>query len=188
MIPFATHDALAGLGAIVQIAFIPRDFEECLRFWTRTMGAGPFYHLEHIPLQNTRYMGEPAECDLSAALGYWGDIQIEMIVQHDEAPSIYRDWLKSGRTGVHHIGVVVDDYDRAYDALKDAGGIPVQETEIVGATRASYFQMPDPDAPLVELLYLKPHFMRLWDHMRDMSAAWDGVSDPLRPPPPEDQW
>lgn len=183
MIPKFAHDALAGLGTVVQIAFIPRHFDESFRFWTEVMGAGPFYDLAHIPLQNTRYMGQPAECDLSAALGYWGDIQIELIVQHDTAPSIYQDWLASGRTGVHHIGVVVEDFDRAHAALVAAGGVAVQETEIVGATRAAYFQMTDPDAPIIELLYLRPHFLTMWKEMRESSIGWDGRTDPLRAPP-----
>ncbi|WP_156680462.1 VOC family protein [Sphingomonas profundi] len=183
MIPKFAHDALAGLGTVVQVAFIPRDFDASFRYWTEVMGAGPFYHLEHIPLQNTRYMGQPAECDLSAALGYWGDIQIELIVQHDTAPSIYRDWLASGRNSVHHIGVLVDDFDRAYAALAAAGGVAVQETEIVDATRAAYFQMPDPDAPIVELLWLREHFLTMWARMRESSTTWDGKTDPLRAPP-----
>jgi len=175
--------ALAQLGRIIQIAFIPADFDREIAFWTRSMGVGPFFHLAHIPLQNTRYRGNPGSADLSAALGYWGDVQIELVVQHDDTPSIYRDWRASGRCGVHHIGVIVDDFDAASALLHDRGGVAVQETEIVDATRAAYFEMPDPDCPLIELLWLQPHFMRLFDHMRAEAGAWDGITAPLRPPP-----
>lgn len=188
MIAPAARALIAGLGPIVQIAFLPRDFDADLRFWTAMMGAGPFYHLEHIPLQNTRYMGKPGWVDLSAALGYWQDVQIELIRQHDDTPSIYNDWLTSGRTGVHHVGVVVDDFDAAHAALIAAGGVAVQETEIVDATRAAYFDMGVADCPLIELLWMKPHFARLWDRMRADATTWDGVTDPLRPPPPPESW
>lgn len=180
---------LADIGRVVQIAFVPGDFDAALHYWTRVIGAGPFYHLDHILLDNTRYRGAPAAVDLSAALGYWGDIQIELVRQHDDSPSIYRDWLDAGREGVQHIGVVLDDYDAfdsAHARLCAQGGDPVMETEIVNATRAAYFQMPGED-PLVEILALKPHFLKLWDHMRRTAATWDG-SDPLRAVPAEDVW
>jgi hypothetical protein len=180
---------LADIGRVVQIAFVPRDFDAALNYWTKVIGAGPFYHLEHIVLDNTRYRGAPANVDLSAALGYWGDIQIELVKQHDDSPSIYRDWLKSGREGVQHIGVVLDDYDQfdsAHAKLRQDGGDPIMETEIVNATRAAYFQMPGED-PLIEILALQPHFLKLWDHMRSTSVNWDG-SAPLRSVPAEEVW
>lgn len=185
----AATTRLADVGRVVQIAFVPRDFDAALHYWTKLVGAGPFYYLDHIELDNTRYRGAPARVDLSAALGYWGDIQIELVRQHDDSPSIYRDWLNAGREGVQHIGVVLDDYD-AFDGvharLCGEGGDPVMETEIVNATRAAYFRMPG-EEPLVEILALRPHFVKLWDHMRATSRNWDG-RDPLRAVPAEDVW
>lgn len=178
---------LAQLGRVVQIAFVPRDFDKALHYWTNVIGAGPFYHLEHIELQNTRYRGQSTSVDLSAALGYWGDIQIELVRQHDDTPSIYRDWLAQGRDkSVQHLGIVVDDFDEAHAMLSAAGGEAVMETEIVGATRAAYFEMSDQE-PLIELLYLEPHFHALWDYMRATSVSWDG-SEPLRPVPDPEVW
>ncbi len=185
----ATTMKLADIGRVVQIAFVPRDLHAALHYWTTVIGAGPFYHLEHIVLDNTRYRGVPTSVDLSAALGYWGDIQIELVMQHDDTPSIYHDWLNAGREGVQHIGVVLDDYeqfDSAHARLCREGGAPVMETEIVNATRAAYFQMPGED-PLIEILALQPHFRSLWDYMRRSSINWDG-RDPLRPVPAEDVW
>lgn len=178
---------LAQLGRVVQIAFVPDDFEKELSFWTETMGVGPFYLLDHIPLQNTRYKGARTEVDLSAALGYWGDIQIELVRQHDASPSMYSDWLSSGRgRAVQHLGIVVDDFDHCYAQLAEAGGVPVMETEIVGATRAAYFELPDEEVA-VELLWLKPHFTELWDYMRAQAQTWNG-SEPVRQVPPEEVW
>jgi len=177
---------LARLGKVTQIAFIPDDFGKALDHWSGQIGAGPFYMLSHIPLDNTKYMGVPGEVDISAALGYWGDIQIEFIQQHDERPSIYRDWLREKRTGVHHLGIVVDDFDSAYAALRSAGGVAVQETEIPNAARAAYFEVR-PDEPLIEILALRPEFLTLWDYMRRTSRTWDG-KDPVRDLPPREEW
>lgn len=178
---------LAQLGQIVQIAFVPEDFDKELAYWSETMGVGPFYMLEHIPLQNTRYKGSPTEVDLSAALGYWGDVQIELVRQHDDTPSMYRDWLASGRgKSVQHLGIVVDDFDLCHAQLSASGGVPVMETEIVGATRAAYFHLPDEEVA-IELLWLQPHFKELWEYMRAEAKAWDG-SDPVRQVPDEEVW
>ena len=182
----STLGPIARLGAITQIAFIPDDFDRAIEHWTRQMGAGPFYMLSHIPLINTRYNGVASEVDLSAALGYWGDIQIEFILPHDDRPSIYRDWRREKRTGVHHLGIVVDDFDAAHVALTRAGGVAVQETEIPDAARAAYFAVRD-DEPLIEILGLRPEFLALWRYMRETAKRWDGTN-PLRDVPPPSEW
>jgi methylmalonyl-CoA/ethylmalonyl-CoA epimerase len=188
MVITTAHRALARFGKISQIAFLPQDWDATFDYWTRVMGAGPFYDLAHIPLVNTRYRGTPQPCDISAALGYWGDLQIELLRQHDNAPSIYREWIDGGRSGVHHIGIVVDDFDAAFAALLAEGGVAVQETEIPDVSRAAYFEMPGEPTPLIEILGLRPEFVRLWEKMRRTAAEWDGVTDALRPLPPADQW
>ena len=34
-------DTIAGLGPIMQLAYVPRDVDATLDFWTKVMGAGP---------------------------------------------------------------------------------------------------------------------------------------------------
>ena len=84
--------SIAQLRDIMQMAYVPGDFEKAFKLWTRRIGAGPFFSLEHVKLEHGRYRGEPVEIDFSIMLGYWGDMQIELIPQHNQAPSIFKDW------------------------------------------------------------------------------------------------
>ncbi len=186
MMTTSPHGAIARLGPVMQMAFVPRDFDAAVRFWTETIGAGPFYHIEHLPLEDVRYRGKPADIDQSVALGFWGDMQIELIVQHNDEPSAYREWLDSGREDLHHVCVAVNDMAAARAVLAGAGGVPVHEARMAGAVEAAYFEIPGP-GPIIEVARLDPKFSRLFSCMRASARDWDG-RDPLRPVPPEEEW
>jgi hypothetical protein len=180
------HPAIAQLGRIVQIAYIPTDFDAALQFWVRSMGVGPFFLLEHLPLTNTRYRGRPSDIDMSAAVGYWGDIQIELIQQHNTAPSSYNDWLSKGSTGIQHYGVVVDDFANAHRVLTDLGGVAVQETEVPDMVKVSYYELPG-QRELLEILGSTSTYQALIRFMHQAAQTWDG-HNPVRALPPENEW
>ena len=48
---------LASLGDIMQLAFVPSDFDAAVRHWTEVMGAGPFFLLPNVSLPGGRYRG-----------------------------------------------------------------------------------------------------------------------------------
>lgn len=174
------------VGPIVQLAFVPKDFDAALKYWTTVMGVGPFFLLEHLPLVDVRYRGMPSNVDMSAALAYWGDMQIELIVQHNDEPSTYHDWLKGGNEGLHHVGVNVDNMQSARSLMERSGAIIVHEAFMPGAAEATYYEMSGP-APIVELIKMDPKFQSLFAFMKRAAADWDG-SDPVRSIPAECEW
>jgi hypothetical protein len=70
---------IAALGDIMQLAFVPEDFDAAVAHWTQTMGVGPFFIIEGIHLDGMKYRGQPTEAVFDLALAYWGDLQIELI-------------------------------------------------------------------------------------------------------------
>ena len=126
------------LGSIRQLAYVVEDMDKALDYWINTVGAGPFFMLEHAPLENQRYYGQPSNADISVALGNSGDLQIELIVQHNHANSVYRDFLTAGRRGVHHVGLMPRDYRAAYQSYVNSGHKPAFELTLGGAP-AVYF-------------------------------------------------
>ncbi len=66
--------------------------------------------LEHIALDNQRYCGKPMDVGLTIALGHTGAVQIELMLQHHSAPSVYEQFLEAGRVGPHHFGLMPPDY------------------------------------------------------------------------------
>jgi hypothetical protein len=109
---------LARLGPMMQIAYVPTDFDAAITYWTRTLGVGPFFMWEHIQVDRLEYRGAPSTPDFSVALSYWGDMQIELIRQDNDAPSIYRDWNSNA---LHHVQIVAPDYDEAVAACEREG-------------------------------------------------------------------
>ncbi|HEX8447872.1 MAG TPA: VOC family protein [Sphingomonas sp.] len=173
------NDRIATLGPVMQLAFVPHDFEAAIRFWTETMGAGPFFRLPHIAYRAARYRGETSHVDFSVVLGYWGDMQIELVEQHCDSPSIYRQWLDDGREGLHHVCVLVDSIAHARTVCAAAGAQVVQEVFMDGA-EAIYVDTGGGPGTMVELLEPSPDFAGLFAMMRAAARDWDG-SDPVRP-------
>jgi methylmalonyl-CoA/ethylmalonyl-CoA epimerase len=175
---------LAVLGPIMQLAFVPTDFAGAIRYWTETLGVGPFFLWEHIQVDELRYRGDVVSPDFSVALAQWGDIQIELIRQDNAAPSIYRDWRSNA---LHHIQLAVDDYDAAVATCEAAGfGLAMEGRGLLGSKdlRFAYCDLGAfGPAGFVEFAARPQGSAAALERMERMKAAardWDG-SDPVRP-------
>jgi hypothetical protein len=178
---------LPGRGEVKQIAFVPHDFDGALRFWIERMGVGPFFLLEHLPYRNVVYRGEPIEIDVSVALSYWGELQIELILQHNEdVVSGYTEPNIARREGLHHMLVESDRVDELHAAWLAQGAIELMTGIVPNAGRFIYLETGD-GGPHVELVHLEPHFYRLFDYIREQARIWDGT-DPSRSLPDESVW
>ena len=164
------------IGPVMQIAFVPGDFDAALRHWTQVMGIGPFFLLEKIQLEDSRYLGAPNECVFSIALAYWGDLQVELIQQHNAAPSIYRDVAGQG---LHHTCLITDDIAAAR-AIAEAAGAAVLVEGKVGADGAViYVDTGGGPGSIVEVLQPATGMLDLFAMIRAANVNWDG-SEPLR--------
>lgn len=170
---------LADLGPIMQLAFCPRDYDAALGHWLR-MGAGPFFERNHVAMETVHYRGEPVDIDISLAIGYFGDLQIEIVRQHGVGRSIYSDWLAQGLSGLHHVGVLVDDIAVARDRALSAGCIIVQEA-ILAANAGAVIYVDTGGGPgtMMEFLRIGSASQERFAMMREAHRTWDG-SDPLR--------
>jgi methylmalonyl-CoA/ethylmalonyl-CoA epimerase len=178
---------LPGRGKVIQLAFVPKDFDAALRFWIERMGIGPFYLLEHLPYQNVIYRGQPITVDATVALAYWDDLQIEIIKQHnDEVLSGYTESTEVRAEGLHHVLVASDDIDALHKSWLDCGATELMTGSVPGAGRFIYLDVGD-GGPHVELAYLEPNFRKLFDFMHREAASWDGA-DPIRQVPDESEW
>ena len=170
---------IASLGTVMQIAYVPADFDAALAFWTKTMGVGPFFALDHVKLEEVTYRGAPADVDFSMVIGYWGDIQIELIRQHNDTPSIYKAWRDEGREGVHHVCILVDDMALAREACAQAGAVVVQQGKVAGGGEVIYVDTGGGPGTMVEILKTGAGGREFFGMMRDAARGWDGT-DPVR--------
>ena len=165
---------------LMQAAFIVDDVEAAAKAWTQTTGIGPFYILRHIPLAEASYRGEPAKpIDFSVALAQSGGIQIELIQQHCDNPSAYRDTIAKGQTGFHHFCIYPEDYDAARAHYIDQGFEPAIDGRF-GEMRFCYIDTSAAIGCMIEIIEKNEAQSAALIRVAEGARDWDGVTDPIR--------
>jgi len=98
-------------GEIRQAGYVVEDIEAAMDYWSHTLGIGPWFYNPRVPIVNYRYRGESFEPHNSVALANSGPLQMELIQVRNDVPSMYRDFLKAGRTGLQHVAYWTENYD-----------------------------------------------------------------------------
>jgi catechol 2,3-dioxygenase-like lactoylglutathione lyase family enzyme len=167
---------------MTQNAWVVRDLNDAIARFRDTMQIGPFFVIPKIGLQNVKYRGQPAELDISVAVAFAGHMQIELIEQHNDGPSAYRDTVPKGQDGYHHICFYPDDYD-AELARYRAMGFEVATSGEVASANGRRFCYIDTRATLncmVELVDAPEGASIVWQALREATDNWDGKTDPIR--------
>ena len=166
---------MATISGPVQMAYAVADVREAAAGWA-SVGAGPFFVIDHIELEWARIHGRSATFDHSSAYGWWGDIMFELICQHDDgsgvAPIV-------GTTGLHHVAHFVDDLDVVSSGLAADGHAEVLRAETSGGTGFALHDGGAARGHLIEIYEQSTALRRFYDMVRDASVGWDG-SDPVR--------
>lgn len=168
---------LSAIGPVMQLAFVPPDFDAAVRHWTEVMGVGPFHLIENIRLERLRYLGEPNDCVFSIALAYWGDVQIELIRQENDTPSLYRDRPNGGR--LHHVCILTDDLAGARRIAEEAGCALLVEAQVGADGGVIYVDSHGFPGGIVEILQPATGGRELFAMIRQACRDWDG-QEPLR--------
>jgi catechol 2,3-dioxygenase-like lactoylglutathione lyase family enzyme len=167
-------------GEIRQNGYVVRDLEAALKHWTGVLGVGPFFLLENVQPEDFRYRGEPSPVELSLALANSGPLQIELIQQHNDAPSMYRDFLAAGHEGLQHLAYWTEEFDASFERATNAG-FRVGHSGRFGADgRFVYFENAGHPGTVVELSEVSGGKGRFFRALADIAREWDG-SDPVRP-------
>jgi len=170
--------SLKQLGVVSQLAYFPVDFDAALRHWTQVVGVGPFFLLNDVRLEDMRYRGKPTDAVFSMALGYWGDMQIELIRCESDAPSLYRGEY-AVRDSLHHVCVFVDDMTAARAACAKAGAEVLMEGKVGNDGEVIYVDPGPGPGHVIEFLRPMSDSGGLFAMMRDAACTWDGT-DPVR--------
>jgi methylmalonyl-CoA/ethylmalonyl-CoA epimerase len=167
-------------GPVMQNAWVVDDLDAALDHWVNKMGVGPFYLFEHVRFQEIYFRGEPATTDMTAAIAYWGDIQIELIKQHNEAPSIYREFQARGLKGMQHMGVLTPDLDEHLTRLRPLGITPVQWGLMPTGMRFAYVSSDALPGTMIELIQPAPAITQYFGLMKQAADTWDGTNAIIR--------
>ncbi|MGH1370917.1 MAG: VOC family protein [Cellvibrionaceae bacterium] len=135
----------APLGRIRQAAYVVKNLEQAMHFWRTERGVESFIVARDAkPLTNASYRGaKNHSVIIDLAFGYLGDLQIELIELKHATASIYQEALDRNQVELQHYGVVVEDFDRAYQFALDHGFLAVVDSGIDGIARMSYVEAGD---------------------------------------------
>lgn len=163
---------------IIQMAYVVNDIEAAAKRWIDIFGVGPFFILDRPQVGNPLYRGKSQEVEFSAALAQAGDLHIELIQQHCDSPSCYRDTIAKGQEGFHHMAVIVEDYAREI-ARYEKAGYPVASSGEFGPLKFCYVDTTPVLGGMVEVLEDLPFIHNYFARVREAAEGWDG-SDPIR--------
>ena len=168
-------------GPVRQNGYVVRDIRAAMDHWVNVVGVGPWFFVETVKTDYFRHRGAPSPMTMSIALANSGDLQIELIQQTNDAPSLYKEFLDAGHEGLQHLAYWTDDFQGLYDKALGRGLVVGHEGQIGGERgRFAYFDngAPHPGA-VIEISDTSGQKGRFFEHIRDVARGWDG-SDPIR--------
>ena len=172
--------ALASL-PVRQIAYFVADLHAAAAGHTRSFGSGPFFVFEHVPLTHSEHRGVARPFDHSSAYGQWGDVMVELVVQHNADPSAFHDMYPhgSGRFGIHHTALFVDDLSAAIAGFADQGLALAQYATNATGTDFAFIDAVERYGHMIELYEPTPTLTGFYAMVAGASEDWDG-GDPIR--------
>lgn len=169
-------------GPIRQLGYVVSDIEAAMEYWSATLGVGPFFYNPRVPIANYRYREARYEPHNSVALANSGGLQVELIQTRNDVPSMYRDFLQAGRTGLQHVACWTENYDADLARIVATGVKPVMGGEVGANGRFVYFDTEYHPGAVVELSEVAGPKGEMFRLIREAAEGWDG-RDPVRPFP-----
>lgn len=169
----AGMSAHAAIGRIMQNGYAVQDWRSAAEHWGRVLGVGPFFIMEHIDFEWCEYRGRRVQIDLSVAIAYSGDFQIELVQQHNDAPSIYRDFLSDNAPGLQHVGALTGDLGQSLQQAGLADRI-IQQGVTRAGVRFAYVDTVAFNGTMLELIETNPAMLKGFAYMQKAASEWDG--------------
>jgi Glyoxalase/Bleomycin resistance protein/Dioxygenase superfamily len=161
-----------------QMGHVVDDLVAAARRWATVFGVGPFHLLPVVDQQLTHADGEVKTLRIQVGVAQAGPVQIELIQQHCDTPSIYRDWSRGGTSGFHQVATVTEDYEGKKGHLQALGHDVVAES-LGGRFRVAYVDTVRAFGFYTEIVEHTPEFLEQLQSISRTCAGWDGT-DPVR--------
>ena len=167
-------------GAVRQNGYVVKDIEAAMDHWLNVMGVGPWYYIKQVKTDYFRHRGLDTPVEMSIALANSGDLQIELIQQRNDAPSMYKEFLDGGHEGLQHMSYWTEDYQALYDKAQALGFKVGHEGRIGGEQgRFCYFDTEAHPGTVVEISDISGVKGKFFEKIHQVALGWDG-SRPIR--------
>jgi len=159
---------------IMQISWIVPDLQAAMRDYTERLGIGPWFLSEHFNPSGMLYRGKPSEADVSIAMTFSGHMNFELIQQHDEKPSVYRETFLKRGYGFHHWAVASLDFERDVQSHLASGDEVILEITLEGGNRVVYVDTSAYLDGMLEIIEVTEGVRSAFGDMYRICRQWDG--------------
>ncbi|HEY1491498.1 MAG TPA: VOC family protein [Steroidobacteraceae bacterium] len=164
-------------GPIRQIAWVVKNLEESVANWLRVSGLGPWTVFRNVAMAGT-LDGQAARVRMHVALGYQGDMEIELIEDLGAGASPYRSPAGEPLVGMHHVAWFSDDV--AADVARGTSrGMEVKFAAANEVTRVAYLSDPHEPKLLFEFIEMNAVMRAGFAARLEASRTWQG-ENPLQ--------
>jgi hypothetical protein len=169
-------------GPIRQTAYLVDDIEEAMVYWSDTLGIGPFFYLKNHQADGSLFRGKPAGPRISLAFAQSGSVQIELVQQLNDAPSLFKEFRDAGGKGLHHLAFWTTEFDRDVGNYQKQGFVIVQTGGMAGPNNRNVFiERPSQTQELtIEISEISGSKGEFFKRVALAAENWDG-RDPVRP-------
>jgi hypothetical protein len=155
-----------------QLGFVVDDVVAAAARWATAFGVGPFHVLPKRATQ-WRAGGTTVALEMQVAVAQAGPVQVELIQQHDDVPSIFRDHPG----GLHQLCTVTSDVDAK---VAELGALGYELAgEFTGAQHVAFVDTTADFGFYTEVVEGTAEFLGQLAAIDRTCASWDGT-DPVR--------
>jgi hypothetical protein len=178
-VPFFEQAWPEGEYRLFQLGFVVDDLVAEATKWATTLRVGPFHVLPPLEVDCT-YRGADSHLSLQIAVAQAGPVQLELIHQRDDTPSVYHEFVEArGGFGFHQLCTMAADYDAKLAHYQALGYRLVCEMATT-TPRTAFFDTYDDFGFYLEVAEQLPEFVSALAGIARTCAEWDGVTDPVR--------
>ncbi len=162
---------------IRQVAYFCADVRAAARAHHAAYGSGPFFVADNIPVARSLHRGVERVLDHSSAYGQWGEVMIEFVQQNNPGPSPFHDMYPegSGRYGIHHVAVFVEDVDAALAEFAAQGAPCAMRAEMADSFVFAFADTTATLGHMTELYSPRPSLLGFYAMIAD--AAREGAPE-----------
>ena len=159
---------------IIQTAYVVRDIQQAMQEWATKLKVGPWFLIEHFTGEDAQYWGKPTNVDVAIAMSFAGHMMIELIQQHNDVPSVYRDIAEKRGYGFHHWGFATANFDKDVERYRSWGCDLAFYERVPSGGRVAYMDTTSYLPGMTELIELGASFDAIFGRIYSATIAWDG--------------
>jgi hypothetical protein len=161
--------------SIIQFAYTVDNIQEGMRRYTDRLRVGPWFLIGPFVPAKGIYRGAVTTMRISLAVAFAGEAMVELIEQHDEAPSVYRETLEArGAHGFHHWAIGARDFEGTVAGYKQQGYPEAFSDISPRGVRVVYFDTSRDLPGMLEIIEMTADVEEQYRRMYQAAKDWNG--------------